>query len=132
MRRGGEVALGDEAVRAVEVGAEGFEQVGALDEAAGDAGGLLLLDQDGDVGERPGALARALRAVLAEEDAGVAQVLLAAGEAAGELVRGQAGDVVDEGAPDRPSRPSGSRSSSATPAAGDRRRGAARPGRRRR
>ena len=54
---GGEVAVGDEAVRAVEVGDDGFEEVGALDEAAGDAGGLLLLDEDGDVRERPGALA---------------------------------------------------------------------------
>ena len=98
---GGEVAVGDEAVGAVEVGDDGFEEVRALDEAAGEAGRLLLLDEDGDVGEGPGALAGAFGAVLAVEDAGVAQVLVAAGEAAGEVVGLEAGEVVDEGAPDR-------------------------------
>ena len=42
---------------------------------------LLLLDEHRDVGERPGALGRAGGVVLAIVDAGVAQVLVAAGEA---------------------------------------------------
>ena len=95
------MAVGDQPVRAVEVGDQRLEQVGALHEAAGDAGGLRLLDQHRDVGERPGALARAGGAVLAEEDAGVAQVLVAAGEAAVEVVGRQAGEVLDERPPDR-------------------------------
>ena len=96
-----QVAVGDQAVRAVEVGDQRLEQVGALHEAAGDAGGLGLLDQHRDVGERPGALAGAGGAVLAEEDAGVAQVLVAAGETVVEVVGRQAGEVLDERPPDR-------------------------------
>ena len=79
-----------------------LEQVGALDRGrAAMRAPLRLLDQDRDVGERPGALGRAGGAVLAEEDAGVAQVLVAAGEAAGEVLGREAGEVVDELPPDR-------------------------------
>ena len=99
---GGQVAFGDEAVRPVEVGGDRLEQVGALDEAAGDARCLLLLDQHRDMRERPGALVRAGGTVLAEEDAGVAQVLVAAGEAAGDVLGREPGEMVDELAPDRP------------------------------
>ena len=96
-----QVAVGDQPVLAVEVGEQRLEQLGALHEAAGDARGLLLLEQHRDVGERPGALARAGGAVLAEEDAGVAQILVAAGEAAAELVRRLPRQVLDERPPDR-------------------------------
>jgi len=98
---GRQVAVGDQAVRAVEVGDQRLEQVGALDQAAGDAGGFLLLDQDRNVGQRPGALAGARGAVLAEEHAGVAQVLVAAGEASAELVGVEPRQVLDERSPDR-------------------------------
>ena len=78
---GGQVALAHQAVLAVEVGDDRLQQVGALDQARGDRWPLALVDQHGDVAQRPGALGLTSVAVLAEEHAGIAQVLVAAGEA---------------------------------------------------
>ena len=99
---GGQVAVGDEAVRAVEVGdhaPRAGRRAGSRPRAMRAASSSSI--EHRDVRERPGALARAGGAVLAEEDAGVAQVLVAAGEAAVELVGAEPGEVVDERPPDR-------------------------------
>ncbi len=98
---GGKVSVGHEPVRAIEVGHHRLEQIRSLDQAAGEDGRLFLLHEDGDMRERPGALARTLGAVLAIEDTGVAQVLVAARKATLQVRRGQIGEMVDEGPPDR-------------------------------
>ena len=100
----GQMTVRDEPVFAVEIGAEGFEQVGALDQAARDLGPVGLLDQDRDVAERPGPLGRGRAVVFAEEHARVAQVLVAAPEPLGEVRRRQRRQMVDELPPDRADR----------------------------
>ncbi len=92
-------------VRAVEVGGDAFEELRPLDEPAGEARAFLLGDQDRYVRERPGPLRRAGGVVLAEVDPGVAEVLVAAGEARREFLRRHPGEFVDEGAPDRADAP---------------------------
>ena len=96
-----QMALGHQAVGAVEIGGDAFQEFGALDQAFGDLVPLGFVDHHRHMAQRPVAIRRLRLAVLAEEDAGIAQILIAAGEALGDVVFRERQEMVDELAPDR-------------------------------
>jgi hypothetical protein len=55
--------------------------------------------------QRPGAFGRARHAILPEEHTRIAQILVAAGEAGGEVVGAEGGEMRDEVVPDRAEAP---------------------------
>ena len=101
IRPGGSRPVGDQAVVAVDVGDDRLEQFGALDQAGGDRLPFALVDQQRHMGQRPGALGRAGLVVDAVEDAGVAQILVGAREAARQLVGAERIERIDQRLPDR-------------------------------
>jgi hypothetical protein len=91
----------DQAVRPVDIGNRFLEQLGPLDQAGTDRGPFLLLYQERHMRQRPFALIGAGLIVETVIDAGVAQILVGAGEALGELFRPQIFQRLDELLPDR-------------------------------
>ena len=77
--------FGDEPVRPVDIGGDALQQFGALDEALGDGLPFGVVDQNGHMRKGPVALRILLGAISAIEHAGIAQVAVGAGEAAGKL-----------------------------------------------
>ena len=67
----------DKSVVAVKVSHDGFQQVCTLNEALADILPLAFMDHDWHVAQRPCALDRSGRAILAEEDAFILKVLIA-------------------------------------------------------
>ena len=105
-RAGGDQArrqqpVGDQAVFPIDVGDDRLEQLGALDQAGGDRLPFALVDQQRHMRQRPGALGGAGLVVDAVVDAGIAQILVGAGEAARQLLGAQRIERVDERLPDR-------------------------------
>jgi hypothetical protein len=80
---GREETAGDEARLAVDVGNDLFEQFCALLETLGDLVPVGFVDDQRDVGKRPGALLALGAVVFAVEYAGVPKVLVGALEAGG-------------------------------------------------
>ena len=86
-------AFGDQAAGPVDVGKHGLQKLGALRDAGSDLLPLALGDDEGDVRERPFALRRAhalgVIAPRAVGDAGIAEILVAIGEATLDLRTGE-------------------------------------------
>ena len=99
---GRQQALPDQRVVAVDVGADRLEQVGALHQPGADACPFRLVDEQRDMRQRPFALLGAGAVVDAVVDAGVAQILVGAGEALLQLVGAELLERGDELRPDRP------------------------------
>ena len=116
---GGSRPSRDQPVVAIDVGDDGLEQFGALDEAGGDRLPFAFVDQQRHMRQRPGALGGAGLVVDAVVDAGVAQILVGAGEAPVELFGPELVERRDEAA-SRPvaALPAASTISSGTPASG--------------
>ncbi len=98
------VALLHQRVLAIDIGHHRFEQIGALDEAFGDDLPFGIVDQNRDMGDRPvafaAATADALSAIIAIEDAGIAQIAVGTREAVVQLTLVHARKSIDEGLPD--------------------------------
>jgi hypothetical protein len=88
-------------IAAIKIGDHGFKQISALGQALGEGlpivGGLDHRHR----AERPVAWARRL-AIVTDEDAGIAQILGAAGKSALPVVRIEALQMVDQISPRRP------------------------------
>ena len=95
------VSLCNQPVLAIEVSDDALQQLGALHEAFRDPVPLALMDDDGNVAERPVTLGRFRRTVLPEEHTRIAKILVTAVKAACDLGRLQPQEVIDEVAPDR-------------------------------
>ena len=93
--------FGDQPVVAVDVGEHTLQKLGALREAGGDPLPFGFLDQQGHMGQRPGALVGAAGAVDAVIDAGVVQIVVGAGEARADLGPVEPVETVDQRPPRR-------------------------------
>ncbi len=100
-QRGRQDPLGHQPVRAVEIRHQRLEQIRALDQPFAQTLPFRLVDQHRHMAQRPGALVRAFGGILAEEHARIAQILVAAGEAAVEIVGREPRQMAQEAAPDR-------------------------------
>jgi hypothetical protein len=97
--RGRQEPVADEIAGTEQVAQHHVEQFGALGEPGRQARPFLRRDDEGDMGQRPGALAVLRVVVDAVEHAGVAQVALGAGKALVELARADIGEAGEDRLP---------------------------------
>ncbi|MNK66157.1 hypothetical protein D3C87_854710 [compost metagenome] len=88
-------------VFAVEIGDHGFQKIGALFQPFGKDGPFPVVDQHGNMGDRPVSFAAAL-AVIAVEHAGIAQITVCAGKTLVQFPFRHARQGIEQVFPDRP------------------------------
>ena len=88
------------ALFAIKIGGNPLQQVRPLDEASRNGVPLAFMHHDGDVAQGPSAL-RLFLAILPKKDTRIAQVLVALFDAAPQLFRLHAREMVNKRPPDR-------------------------------
>ena len=94
-------------VAAIDIGDDGFEQLGALGQAARDGQPLAFVEDHRHMRQRPGPLLALGAVIFAVIDAGIAQVLVGALEAAGQFLAAQLVERRDQRQPARADLPGG-------------------------
>ena len=100
-QRSRQMSVADQAVVAVNVGHDRFQKIGALDHPRREVLPLVLGDHHRHMAEGPVALGHHTLAVLTVVDAGVAQILIAAGETRRDLLGRHPRQVVGQPRPYR-------------------------------
>src|SRR5262249_53936433 len=97
---GRKMTVRNQTVLAVEIGDHLLQKLGALDEPGFKRPPLGFVDEHRHMAQRPGALGRTGCAVLAIKNAGVVELLVAAGEAARGGGAAESGQIAQERPPD--------------------------------